>query len=235
MTAAAARLHGVTHVYRDGSDTLVTALNEVDLTIRPGEAVALMGPSGAGKSTLLTLLAGLAKPTGGRVLVGHQEVSAMSERELLQLRAHDLGIVLQTPGRNVLPYATALENVQFAHRVARFARNQRSAEARLLLESVGLADHVDRPARLLSGGQQQRLAVAVALTGRPSLLLADEPTSQLPQETGDQVMHLLLHAREEYGAAVLVVTHDSRVSDSLDTVHHLTDGRLTSSPPGRQP
>ena len=235
MSLAAARFQGVTHVYRDVSDTVVTALREVDLTIEPGEAVALVGPSGAGKSTLLALLAGLTRPTDGRVLVGAQEVSALSERALLRLRARDLGMVLQTPGRNVLPYATALQNVLFAHRRAGVVRRERADESLSLLESVGLADHVDRAARLLSGGQQQRLAIAVALAGRPSLLLADEPTSQLPQATGDEVVRLLLHAREHYGTTLLVVTHDSRVSDALDTVHHLADGALHRTPPERHP
>ena len=230
MSIAAARCQGVTHVYRDVGDTLVTALHELDLTIQPGESVALVGPSGAGKSTLLTLLAGLTRPTDGRVFVGEQEVSALSERALLRLRAADLGVVLQTPGRNVLPYATALQNVLFAHRRAGVVRRERADESRSLLESVGLADHVDRPARLLSGGQQQRLAIAVALAGRPSLLLADEPTSQLPQATGDEVMRLLLHAREQYGTALLVVTHDTRVSNALDTVYHLADGTLHLTP-----
>ena len=235
MNIAAARCQGVTHVYRDMSDTQVTALRELDLAIESGESVALVGPSGAGKSTLLTLLAGLTRPTDGRVFVGDQEVSALSERALLRLRAADLGIVLQTPGRNVLPYATALQNVLFAHRRAGVVRRERVDESRTLLESVGLGDHVNRPARLLSGGQQQRLAIAVALAGRPSLLLADEPTSQLPQATGDEVMRLLLHAREHYGTALLVVTHDTRVSDALDTVYHLADGTLHRAPPRQEP
>jgi ABC-type lipoprotein export system ATPase subunit len=230
-TPAAAELHNVTHVYRADRDTLVTALRDVDLTVQPGEAVALAGPSGAGKSTLLALLAGLARPTSGRVIVRGQEVSAMSERALLRMRARDLGMVLQTPGRNLLPYATAVQNVVFAHRRAGTPRPERTREAQRLLETVGLADHVHRPARLLSGGQQQRLSVAIALAGRPAVLLADEPTSQLPRATGDAVVRLLLDARERYGAAVLVVTHDDRVSDALDVVYTLAEGTLHAPAP----
>lgn len=228
MTAprTAAQLRGVTHVYRDDRDEMVTALREVDLTVHPGEAVALVGPSGAGKSTMLTLLAGLVRPTSGRILVGDQEVNQLSERALLRMRARDVGMVLQTPGRNVLPYATALQNVVFAHRRAGTTRRDRTRVAQHVLGSVGLAEHVHRPARLLSGGQQQRLAVAVALAGRPALLLADEPTSQLPRATGDAVVQLLLHARDEYGAALLVVTHDTHVSDALDITYRLADGTL---------
>lgn len=233
----AAELRGVTHVYSDGTDTTVTALRDVDLTVHAGETVALTGPSGAGKSTLLTLLAGLARPTEGKVLLRGQDVTAMSERALLRMRARDLGMVLQTPGRNVLPYASALQNVVFAHRGVDGTRRRRRAAALDLLDSVGLAEHAHRPARLLSGGQQQRLAVAVALAGRPALLVADEPTSQLPRATGDMVVQLLLQAREEYGAALLVVTHDSHVSDALDVVHHLADGVLhpETTPAGELP
>ena len=231
----AAECRGVTHVYRDNRDTIVTALREVDLTVRAGQAVALVGPSGAGKSTLLTLVAGLARPTSGRVLVRGQDVTAMSERALLRMRARDIGMVLQTPGRNVLPYATALQNVVFAHRRTDTPGAVRTREALDLLDSVGLADHVHRPARSLSGGQQQRLAVAVAVAGRPALLLADEPTSQLPRATGDVVVQLLLRARERYGAALLVVTHDARVSDALDEAYHLADGALhPSTSPARE-
>ncbi|HET8558878.1 MAG TPA: ABC transporter ATP-binding protein [Marmoricola sp.] len=232
MTAAvaAAELRGVTHVYRDDRHDTVTALREVDLIVHPGEAVALIGPSGAGKSTLLTLLAGLVRPTSGRILVGDQEVNRMSERALLRMRAREIGTVLQTPGRNLLPYATALQNVVFAHRRAGITRRGRTSEALRLLDSVGLAEHVHRPGRLLSGGQQQRLAIAVALASHPSLLLADEPTSQLPRATGDTVVELLLRARDEYGAALLVVTHDSHVSNALDTTYRLADGSLHSRP-----
>jgi ABC-type lipoprotein export system ATPase subunit len=231
---AVAECHRVTHVYRDDRDTVVTALRDVDLRVRGGEAVALMGPSGAGKSTLLTLLAGLTRPTSGRVLVRGHEVSAMSERALLRLRARDVGMVLQTPGRNVLPYATALQNVVFAHRRARTPRRERIRDAERILESVSLVEHAHRPARLLSGGQQQRLAVAIALAGRPALLLADEPTSQLPKGTGDAVLALLLRAREEYGAALLVVTHDARVSRALDVAYRLADGVLHRQPGTRE-
>ncbi|MFD2083195.1 ABC-type lipoprotein export system, ATPase component [Actinopolymorpha cephalotaxi] len=216
----------LTHVYRDDEGTEVTALNEVELRVRQGEAVALVGPSGAGKSTLLTLLAGLVRPTSGRIAVDGENVVALSERGLLRLRARKLGMVLQTPGRNVLPYATARQNVAFAQRSGTSSRAERRAEAGELLESVGLDEYADRPARLLSGGQQQRLALAVALAGRPALLLADEPTSQLDRGTGDAVIALMLAARERRGTALVVVTHDRHVSDALDTEYAIHDGRL---------
>lgn len=216
----------LTHTYRDDEGTEVTAVAGVDLSVQAGEAVALVGPSGAGKSTLLTLIAGLVKPTSGRIRVAEQDVTGMSEPALLRLRADHIGMVLQTPGRNVLPYATAAENVGFAQQSKGVSRAARRGEVRDLLHAVGLAEAADRPARMLSGGQQQRLAVAVALTGAPGVLLADEPTSQLDQATGDTILQLLLSAREQRGTALVVVTHDRHVSNALDVEYSIHDGHL---------
>jgi putative ABC transport system ATP-binding protein len=218
---------GLTHVYRD-QDTQVTALNEVDLRVESGEAVALVGPSGAGKSTLLTLLAGLVRPTSGRIEIHGRDVRAMSERDLLRMRACDLGMVLQTPARNLLPYASARANVAFAQRFSGVSRQDRRAQAGDLLDSVGLSDHADRLAAVMSGGQQQRLALAVALAGRPGVLLADEPTSQLDRLIGDAVIALMLAARERHGTALVVVTHDHHVSDALDIEYAIHDGSLVA-------
>lgn len=229
MTAAvpAVLCSGLTQVYREG-DAEVTALHEVDLRVEGGEAVALVGPSGAGKSTLLTLMAGLARPTSGRIEVQGSNVRAMSERDLLRMRARDVGMVLQTPARNLLPYATSRQNVAFAQRFSGVSRRDRRAEAGDLLDSVGLGDHADRLARVMSGGQQQRLALAVALAGRPAVLLADEPTSQLDRHTGDAVIALMLAARERHGTALVVVTHDHHVSDALDVEYAIHDGSLVA-------
>lgn len=227
MTAAVA-CESVTHVYRDDVGSEVLALDSVDLEVRRGEAVALVGPSGAGKSTLLTMLAGLARPSSGRIRVTDHEITTMSEGALRRLRARDIGVVLQTPGRNLVPYATASENIIFAQRSGSLSRAQRRAEVTDLLETVGLVEHLHRPARFLSGGQQQRLAVAVALAGRPTLLLADEPTSQLDRHTGDAVVDLMLAAREHRGTTLVVVTHDHHLSDALDAAYTIHDGTLKS-------
>jgi putative ABC transport system ATP-binding protein len=216
----------LTHVYRDDAGTEVTALAEVSLRVQPGETVALVGPSGAGKSTLLMLLSGLVRPTAGRIQVTGSEVNELTERALLRFRARSVGMVLQTPGRNLLPYATARQNVRLAQRHGHRPRAARRDEADELLESVDLSEHAGRSARLLSGGQQQRLALAVALAGRPAVLLADEPTSQLDRHTGDTVIALMLAARESRGTALVVVTHDLRVSEALDSGYVLRDGHL---------
>ncbi|HEY0238415.1 MAG TPA: ABC transporter ATP-binding protein [Friedmanniella sp.] len=234
-TAAVVRCEQVTHVYRDDAGSEVVALAGVDLEVRPGEAVALVGPSGAGKSTLLTLLAGLVRPTSGRVVVAGHELGALSERSLLRVRADALGVVLQTPGRNLLPYATAQQNVAFAQRSGPGSRAARSAEVESLLGSVGLLAWAGTSARHLSGGQQQRLALAVALAGDPPLLLADEPTSQLDRVTGEAVLALMLRARDERGTALVVVTHDREVSRRLDAEHTILDGRLSTAAAAETP
>jgi ABC-type lipoprotein export system ATPase subunit len=220
----------LSHTYRDDDGNEVRALDQVDLQVRTAEAVALVGPSGAGKSTLLSLLAGLVRPTSGRILVGGTEVTRLTERELLRLRARLVGMLLQTPGRNLLPYATSAQNVGFAQRTGTASRTDRRTETRELLESVGLAEHADRQARLLSGGQQQRLALAVALAGRPAVLLADEPTSQLDRVSGDMVIALMLAARKRHGTALIVVTHDHHVSARMDAAYTIHDGNLTGEP-----
>ncbi len=229
------RCEQVTHVYRDDAGHEVTALAGVDLQVQPGEAVALVGPSGAGKSTLLTLLAGLVRPSAGRVVVAGHDLGTLSERGLLRVRAESLGVVLQTPGRNLLPYATARANVAFAQRSADGTPAGRASEIDALLEAVELLPQARTQARHLSGGQQQRLALAVALAGDPPLLLADEPTSQLDRTTGDTVLALMLRAREQRGTALVVVTHDREVSRRLDVEHTILDGRLSTARAGAAP
>ncbi|GAA3552887.1 hypothetical protein GCM10022197_04930 [Microlunatus spumicola] len=223
------RCEAVTHVYRDDTGAEVTALDGVDLTVHAGEAVALVGPSGAGKSTLLTLLAGLVRPTSGHVVVAGHDLGTLSERALLRVRATSLGVVLQSPGRNLLPYASARRNVAFAQRPARGSASGGTDEVDELLDAVGLLPRAGTAARHLSGGQQQRLALAVALAGNPPLLLADEPTSQLDRTTGETVLALMLQVRERRGTALVVVTHDAEVSRRLDVEHTILDGRLTTS------
>ena len=221
----------MTHTYAAVAGAApTTVLAGVDLEVAPGEAVALVGPSGSGKSTLLTLLAGLVRPTAGRVVVAGTDLSTLSERGLLRLRARHLGVVLQTPGRNVLPHATSEQNVAFAQRSG-LGRRERRAEAQDLLASVGLSAQRDVEARRLSGGQQQRLALAVALAGGPDVLLADEPTSQLDRATGAGVVATLLAARDRTGCALVLVTHDHEVSAAMDRELGVHDGRLVAGDP----
>lgn len=207
-------------------DVEVRAVRGVDLVVEDGDTVALLGTSGSGKSTLLAMCAALLRPTGGRLAVAGSDVGEMTEREALALRAAHLGVVLQSPGRNLLGYATALENLLFAQRAGGVSRRERRARAEELLDEVGLADGGHKPIAALSGGEQQRLAVAMSLSNRPRLLLADEPTSQLDDANGRRVVELLSAARDRHGATVVVVTHDPDVAAAMDRTVHLRDGRL---------
>jgi ABC-type lipoprotein export system ATPase subunit len=221
MTAAAVRCDGIVQIYRT-PELEVVALRDVDLVVVAGETVALLGPSGAGKSTLLWLMAGLLRPSAGRLRLNGADVSRLTPAALDRLRAADIGVVMQNPARNLIPYASAAQNVAFAQRGRR--RDARRIAA--LLDRVGLGDARHRKAGRMSGGEQQRLAVAIALANEPRLLLADEPTSQLDAASGDTVIDLIKETSEETGATVVVVTHDVAVSEALGRTVTIRDGRV---------
>jgi putative ABC transport system ATP-binding protein len=224
-TAAAVRCENLVHVYgTEGSE--VAALRGVDLVVEPGEMVALLGPSGAGKTTLLWHLAGLLQPTAGTVQINDQRLAQMPPDELASWRLRTVGVLLQNPGRNLLPWQTVIGNVMFPQRPTR--RNARMIRRRStdLLDAVGIAPLADRPAGLLSGGEQQRLALAVAVANGPSLLLADEPTSQLDPDSADAVVQLICSANSELGTTVVAVTHDEAVGAALGRTITIRDGRI---------
>lgn len=208
----------VVHIYR-ADDVEQVALRGIDLTVTEGESVALLGPSGAGKSTLLWLLAGLLTPSAGKVQIFEHEMHRLEARQLGHVRASTIGVVLQNPGRNLLTYATAAQNVGFARR-----RGTSGLATGELLDAVGLSDMAKEPAGGLSGGEQQRLAVAVALANQPRLLLADEPTSQLDPESAQAVVGLLARVSDDFGTTVVVVTHDAEVSESFGRTVTIRDG-----------
>ncbi|MGW0482468.1 ABC transporter ATP-binding protein [Nonomuraea sp. NPDC003214] len=217
------RCDGVVQIYR-ARDVEVVALRDVDLVIDAGETVALLGPSGAGKSTLLWLLAGLLRPSAGRLWLDGVEVGRLDQRRLDRLRARRIGTVLQNPARNLIGYLPAAQNVAFAQRAVRRDRGR----VRELLRRVGLDDAGNRPANRMSGGEQQRLALAVALANAPALLLADEPTSQLDAASGARVIELIKHAAQVDGTTAVVVTHDVAVSEALSRTVTIRDGRVGS-------
>jgi putative ABC transport system ATP-binding protein len=204
----------------------VTALRGVDLTVNAGETVALLGPSGAGKSTLLWLLAGLLRPTAGRVEVCGMQLADMKASQATNMRLRDIGIVMQNPGRNLLQYESVAGNVLFAQAPTRRTRAMKRRRTMGLLEAVGLERLAARPAGRLSGGEQQRLALAVALANGPRLLLADEPTSQLDHRSAALVTGLLQAANEDLGTTVIVVTHDQQVGQSFGRTITIRDGKV---------
>jgi putative ABC transport system ATP-binding protein len=215
------RCENLVHVYGvPGSE--VAALQGVDLQVRAGEMVALLGPSGSGKSTLLWHLAGLLRPTAGAVHVCGRQLSTLTGRQLATFRRRDVGVVLQNAGRNLLPYASALDNV----RTVRTEQNAEAPTPRELLDAVGIGALAHRSAGRLSGGEKQRLAVAVALANLPTLLLADEPNSQLDAAASHDVVELLRDVNARFGTTIVVVTHDRAVSDALDRTVSIRDGRV---------
>jgi ABC-type lipoprotein export system ATPase subunit len=217
MTALV-RCDGVVQIYKTRQIEVV-ALRDIDLVIEEGESVALLGPSGAGKSTLLWLLAGLLRPSAGRLWLDGVEIGRLGQVALNRLRAAQIGVVLQNPARNLIAYASAAQNIAFVQRAAKRRTRRPVGE---LLERVGLGAAGDGPAGRLSGGEQQRLAVAVALANRPRLLLADEPTSQLDVESGRTVADLI----REAGTTSVVVTHDPAVGEAMGRTVTIRDGRI---------
>ena len=218
------RCHGVVHLYRTFEGHDVVALQGVDLDIDAGERVAFLGPSGSGKSTLLTLFGGIQRPSAGKIFLGDHEISRMSERALTRIRASRVSTMLQGAGRNLLPYATARQNLAFAR--AAVPRSRPTLDDADLLGRVGLQDCADQVARTMSGGQQQRLALACAVTSRPALLLADEPSSQLSHEDRDAVLDLIHSLGDELGTTVVVVTHQPEVAATFPRTITMKGGRV---------
>ncbi|HZC70481.1 MAG TPA: ATP-binding cassette domain-containing protein [Jatrophihabitans sp.] len=217
------RCEGVVHIYpatgKDMGD--VVALRGVDLEVDAGEFVSLLGPSGSGKSTVLGLLAGVLRPSAGRVLIGSHDLGRMPPRALGRMRGSLVGTVLQNPSRNLLPYATVRQNVALG--APPRAPRHRPDD---LLEQLGLASLATRVAGRLSGGEQQRVAIAAAACSGAPLLLADEPTSQLDAVGRGEVVDLLLQVNRELGATVVLVTHDPHVAERSMRTVTIRDGRV---------
>ena len=227
MTAVVATdMLAVTDVVRTfGSGRTATrALRGVSFGVQAGQLVALRGRSGSGKTTLLNIVGGLDLPDSGRVRVADRDVTAMSERERMELRRTSVAFIFQSFG--LIPILSAAENVGVPLRIAGTPPKDREERVRLMLDIVGLGEHARQRPGELSGGQQQRVAIARALAPRPRLLLADEPTGQLDAETGKQIMRLLRSVVRSEGVTALLATHDLTLMDIADSVLHLTDGTI---------
>ncbi len=206
----------------------VQALQGLDLVIAPGELTAMVGASGSGKSTLMNILAGLDAPTAGVVKVAGHDLGSMAARERVHYRRSVVGFVWQQTSRNLLPYLTALQNIQLPLRFASMSQSARRSRALELLEMLGVPHCARRRPDEMSGGEQQRVAIGVALAGAPTLLLADEPTGELDSETAADVFGALQAANAELGVTVLVVTHDPDVSGMARRVIAIADGRTST-------
>jgi ABC-type lipoprotein export system ATPase subunit len=220
------RCQGVVHLYRTFEGHDVVALQGVDLTVAAGERVAFLGPSGSGKSTLLTLLGGIQKPSAGRIFLGDVEISRMPELQLATVRASRVSTMLQGSTRNLLPYATARQNLGFARLAISSSERVQILSDEALLARVGLGDQIDQVVSTMSGGQRQRLALACAVCTSPELLLADEPTSQLSHEDRDDVIELIHTLGDEFGTTIIVVTHQPEVAATFPRTITMKGGRV---------
>ncbi len=210
------------------ADLEVVALRGLDLTVDLGEIIAIVGASGSGKSTLLNILAGYDTPSAGRVNVGRFDLLHMSGQEVVDYRRKGVGFVWQDTSRNLFPYLNALENVELPMLLAGAPDYERREWAPRLLEMVGLSHRAKHRPAQLSGGEQQRVAIAVALANRPPLLLADEPTGELDNETGAEALQLLNELNQELGTTIVIVTHDPAIATSVGRAIAIRDGKTSA-------
>ncbi|MCD4689608.1 MAG: ABC transporter ATP-binding protein [Desulfuromonadaceae bacterium] len=218
-------LEQIDKTYLQG-DLTIEVLKGIDLSVAPGEFIALQGASGSGKSTLMHILGLLDRPSGGRYLFQGQNVAQLADDRLSELRNRQFGFIFQS--FYLVPYVTALENVMLPGLYSATPTRQLRQRAQQLLEQVGLADRMNFRPSQLSGGQQQRVAMARALINDPPLLLADEPTGQLDSTTSAGIMALLVEMHRQ-GRTVILVTHEAEVSAAAERIIVLHDGRIASS------
>ncbi len=217
------RLEGITKIYKIG-DNEVRALDGVDLHIKPHEFVSVIGPSGSGKSTLMNMIGCLDVPTSGRYWIDGIEGSKMKDNQLADLRNKKLGFIFQQ--YNLLTKLTALENVELPLIYRGISSSKRREMAVEALERVGLADKMNHKPTELSGGQQQRVSIARALSSKPSLILADEPTGALDSKSGVEIMRML-HDLHEEGNTIVIITHDLGIAKQAERIITIRDGKIT--------
>jgi len=220
-TLVAARAQSATKVYGT-ADTAVRALDDVTVDMPARHLTAIMGPSGSGKSTLMHCMAGLDTLTGGRVLIGDQDLAELSDQALTRLRRDHVGFVFQA--FNLIPTLSAVENIRLPFTLA--GRTPDAAWLDEVVATVGLRDRLDHRPNELSGGQQQRVAVARALVSKPEIVFADEPTGNLDSRAGNALLEFLQHASADLGQTIVMVTHDAHAAAHADRVAFLADGRV---------
>ena len=217
------RIRDLSKAYQRGGQEIPVLL-DIALDVRPGEFIALMGPSGSGKSTLLNLVAGIDKPTSGTIEIGGVDIAQLSEGELTDWRAANVGFIFQF--YNLMPVLTAFENVELPLLLTGMSARERAERTEAALALVGLSDRADHRPNELSGGQQQRVAIARALISDPALIVADEPTGDLDRTTGEEVLGLLSQLVSELGKTIVMVTHDPKAASRAGRVVHLEKGVL---------
>ena len=216
----------VTKEYRKGDQT-ITPLKDTTLSIERGEFLSLMGASGSGKSTLLNLLAGIDRPTRGRIVVAGTEITNLSRTKLAKWRAENVGYIFQM--HNLVPVLTAWENVELPLLLLPMSRRDRERRVEVAMEAVGLSDRADHYPRQLSGGQEQRVGIARAIVANPTIIVADEPTGDLDAETTQQILGLLSQLNTELGMTLLMVTHDSQAALTATRRFRLVAGQFVEA------
>ncbi|HKX29907.1 MAG TPA: ABC transporter ATP-binding protein [Blastocatellia bacterium] len=215
--------HNLTKIYQR-DQVQVLAFQDISLEIRAGDFVALMGPSGSGKSTLLNIIAGIDRPTSGRIRVLETEILNLQEDLLAAWRSAHIGYIFQT--FNLIPVLNAYENVELPLLLTRLSARERREHVETALKLVGLADRMDHYPRQLSGGQEQRVAIARALVTDPDLVLADEPTGDLDAKSAAEVLKLLERLHREFKKTIIMVTHDPHAAEHASIVFHFEKGQI---------
>jgi ABC-type lipoprotein export system ATPase subunit len=218
---------GLFKIYK-AAELEVVALRGLELTVNPGEIIAIVGASGSGKSTLINILAGYDAPSAGTIRVGNYDLLQMTSREIVEYRRHEVGFIWQETSRNLFPYLNALENVELPMVISGAPGAERRKRALELLDVVGLADRADHKPAQLSGGEQQRVAIAVGLSNEPPLLLADEPTGELDDQTGKEVLELLNKVNQDLRSTIVIVTHDPAIATSVGRAVAIKDGKTST-------
>ena len=219
---------GLVKTYQKG-DTEIKPLDGLDLRVPAGEFLALMGPSGSGKSTLLHVVGGIDKPDSGTCRVADHDLTKMSERQLCSFRSANIGFVFQS--FNLIPVLTTYENIELPLRILPVSAKRRRAQVQTALEIVGLADRATHLPSQLSGGEQQRVAIARALATDPAIVLADEPTGDLDEESGTEIVAMLRALSADQGKTVIMVTHDGMKAEYADRILYFDHGRLSQTNP----
>ena len=207
-------------------DIEVLALQGLELTVEEGELMAIIGNSGSGKSTFLNMIGGLDRPSAGRLIVDGKDLFKLSEKELVDYKRNTVGFVWQNNGRNLLPYLSAIENVEMPMLFADPKDKRKRAEE--LLELVGMSHRAHSKLNQLSGGEQQRIAIAIALANRPKLLLADEPTGSVDLKTSEYILDVFRKLNKELGLTIVIVTHDKHLAAKVNRVVAIRDGKTSS-------
>lgn len=212
-------------IYKN-KDVEVMALQGLDFNVETGELMAIIGNSGSGKSTLLNMIGGLDRATMGKIFIDGRDLFKMNKYQLMRYKRETVGFIWQNNARNLIPYLTALENVEFPMIIAR--KDKRRQRAKELLEAVGLGHRMNSRLSQLSGGELQRVAICIAMANNPKILMADEPTGSVDSKTTDQILDIFRELNKNMGVTIVIVTHDRQVSKKVDRVVSISDGKISS-------